>query len=170
MYAWGFRRSSIYYSWFQSFYRDSVHLIFEFSCFKAKRNQNWKLTLLHSTASVAPLTHEQRTFHRIGDQTLLLICSMWTWEPQWWRTGSRKRNGMVKNEPLIGPERRGVSESCGAHHLTPTRSSSPLQTISTDFQNCIKSSLKALSRGGAAGHCVTGVILHLQNDNCKWYH
>lgn len=55
-----------------------------------------------------------------------------------------ERNGMAKNEPLSCPGRRGVSESCKAHHLTPTHSSSPLQTISAEFQNCIKTSLKAL--------------------------
>lgn len=62
-----------------------------------------------------------------------------------------KRNGMAKNEPLSCPGRRGVSESCRVHHLTPTHSSSALQTISTEFQNCIKTSLKALLQEGTSG-------------------
>lgn len=73
-----------------------------------------------------------------------------------------KRNGMAKNEPLSCPGRRGVSESCSAHHLTPTHSSSALQTISTEFQNCIKTSLKALLQEETSGHCAMGIILHLQ--------
>lgn len=62
-----------------------------------------------------------------------------------------KRNGMAKNEPLSCPGRRGVSESCRVHHLTPTHSSNALQTISTEFQNCIKTSLKALLQEGTSG-------------------
>ena len=54
MYAWGFRRSSIYYCWFQSFYRDTVHLISEFSCFKAKLQPKLKADLAQLDRIRAP--------------------------------------------------------------------------------------------------------------------
>lgn len=104
---------------------------------------------------------------------LLAVNCTWVKHKKTWGTvayGQGKRNGMAKNEALCCPRGGGVSESCRAHHLTPMHSSSALQTIWTEFQNCIKTSLKALSQEGMSGHCVIGIILHLQQDNCKWCH
>lgn len=118
-----------------------------------------------------PLVYQSTTINQQEFSCWLITARVSKREPEkCWHAGSEKRNEMVKNEPLSCPGRRGVTESWRAHHLTPTHSSSSLQTISTEFQNCIKTSLKALSQDGTPGHCVTDIILHLRSDNCKWCH